>query len=137
MTKFWRIGALTLFSCLLLTAGAAAQQAKLIALTFDDGPSPTYTPEVLDILEQKHVRATFFLVGKWLPGKNDILRREVDDGDQIANHTFDHPKLTDLTDQEVQKELSSTADALREHTGLQETFMKSTIGLPPVSGIAP
>jgi len=123
MKKLLRIGVMLLVCCLLLTMAAGAQQTKLIALTFDDGPSPEYTPQVLSILERKHVDATFFLIGRWLRNNDGMLKREVEDGDQIANHTWGHVRLTGLSDGEIRESVSDTAAALTKMTGLTENFV--------------
>jgi peptidoglycan/xylan/chitin deacetylase (PgdA/CDA1 family) len=67
--------------------------AHTIALTFDDGPDPTWTPRILDILARYHVRATFFVVGSQVARYPSLARRIVDEGDQIGVHTFSHPNL--------------------------------------------
>jgi len=128
MRKFSRAAALVLPICLLMILGAAAQPTKLAALTFDDGPSPTYSPQVLDTLTEKRARATFFLVGKWLPGKSSIVLREVADGHQIANHTYNHVRLTTLTPAEIRDSLTSTADALTAITGQTDFMVRPPFG---------
>lgn len=125
MKKSLRILILTITACLTLTATACAQRTKLIALTFDDGPSRTCTPQVLDILEKKHVNATFFLVGKWISGHEDIVKREVADGDQIGNHTYQHKRMTTLTNQEIHDGVTQTDKILTSITG-QTNFMVRT-----------
>src|SRR5262245_7273190 len=64
-----------------------------IALTFDDGPDPTWTPRVLDVLERYQVPATFFLVGSHVARNPGLARRIVDQGDEVGVHTFSHPNL--------------------------------------------
>ena len=113
---------------LLLTASASARQAKLIALTFDDGPSRACTPQILDTLEAKHAKATFFLVGEWLPGHEDIVKRELADGDQIGNHTFAHKRLTALSDQEIQDSIAQTNRRLTDITGLKHFMVRPPYG---------
>ena len=66
------------------------QDRKVIFLTFDDGPTPEVTPSVLNILRQKEVKATFFLVGKNVKEHTEIFRMIVDQGHSVGNHTFDH-----------------------------------------------
>lgn len=113
-------------ACLLvsLLVPMASTEPKLIALTFDDGPSPEYTPKVLEILDRENVKATFFMVGEWLPGKRALVRQMVQDGQQIGNHTFDHVKLKGLSVAEIQSEISRTDAALADYTGLTDsTFM--------------
>jgi peptidoglycan-N-acetylglucosamine deacetylase len=75
-----------------------------IALTFDDGPGP-YTPAVLSVLEQNHVHATFFVVGKMLRYFGAAAAREIEDGDVIGDHTEDHPMLATLSRHDQHEEL--------------------------------
>ena len=65
-------------------------QDKLIALTFDDGPDPVQTPQILALLKQYHAKGTFFVLGKWAEKFPDIVRQEQLEGHEIANHTFAH-----------------------------------------------
>jgi len=63
---------------------------KMIALTFDDGPSPTFTPQILDILKKNKVKGTFFMIAREAEKYPDIVRRLVSEGHEIANHTYNH-----------------------------------------------
>ena len=74
-----------------------------IALTFDDGPHPVYTPKLLDGLKERNVKATFFVVGKNIEGREDIIKRMDEEGHLIGNHTYDHVKITGLPEEEEQK----------------------------------
>ena len=81
-------------------AGPAAEPAAepvYRALTFDDGPSPSNTPRLLEGLSRRGVRATFFLVGSRIEGREDLVRRIRREGHQIGNHSFGHGDLTDLS----------------------------------------
>lgn len=89
---------------------------KTIALTFDDGPSQ-YTPQVLDVLERYHVPATFFMIGSQIPGHAAVLRRMVEDGDEIGVHTFTHPELGAVSPWREHAELSATQLAISSATG--------------------
>lgn len=98
-------------------AGAVERVAtskRLVALTFDDGPSPTYTPQVLDILDRYRVRATFFLVGRFVAAYPDLVRRELASGYELANHTYDHPRLTQLPRDQVVAELQGGENAIQQ-----------------------
>lgn len=120
----------TIIWCAALLAGAAAclllvlsvrtagTKSKLIALTFDDGPSLEYTPKVMKILDQENIKATFFMVGKWLPGKRALVRQMVQDGQQIGNHTFDHIKLKGLPADRIQSEVGRANAAIDNCAGL-------------------
>lgn len=128
MKKSLRLLFATITVCLSLTIAASAQQTKLIAITFDDGPSNTCSPQVLDILKEKHAKGTFFLVGKWLAGHEDVIRREVAEGHQIANHTYDHKRMTQLTDQEIHDGVTKTDEKLTEITGLTDFMVRTPFG---------
>ena len=85
---------------------------RLIALTFDDGPYPVYTPMLLDVLHDLHVPATFFLIGQDAEQWPEITERIERDGHEIADHTFTHPNLDQETGDEVRREVLEGRDAL-------------------------
>jgi len=90
---------------------------KKIALTFDDGPDAAYTPEVLSILKQYDVKATFFIVGANGTKNQDLLKQTAANGNEIGNHTFTHPNITGISNSQFSFELNST-----------ESLLASTIG---------
>ncbi|MEO6718249.1 MAG: glycosyltransferase [Novosphingobium sp.] len=92
-------------------------QKGLIALTFDDGPDPDWTPPILDILKAKHVPATFFIVGENAMSHPFLLRRIVDEGSEIGNHTFTHPNLAQDSIESTKLELNSTRRLVEAYTG--------------------
>ncbi|MFO1431535.1 MAG: glycosyltransferase [Candidatus Competibacteraceae bacterium] len=81
---------------------------RQIALTFDDGPDPTYTVPILDELKQTGVPATFFIIGVNGERYPELLRREADEGHEIGNHTFTHPDISTVTPTQIKLELSAT-----------------------------
>jgi peptidoglycan/xylan/chitin deacetylase (PgdA/CDA1 family) len=83
-----------------------------IALSFDDGPNPATTPEVLTTLELKHVAATFFLVGRNIAGNETLVQRMAADGFEVGNHSWDHPNMIGLTPEQISTELLSTQAAI-------------------------
>jgi peptidoglycan/xylan/chitin deacetylase (PgdA/CDA1 family) len=85
---------------------------KLIALTFDDGPYPIYTPMLLDVLRDLRVPATFFLIGHDAQQWPEITRRIEADGNEIADHTYSHPNLDEETAAKVRQEILEGRDAL-------------------------
>ncbi len=99
---------------------------KMIALTFDDGPNDTYTPEVLDILNEYHAKATFFLIGEHIKQFPNLARREVLEGHEIENHTFTHVVIEKMSDQEYLADISKTDKLI-------QTFQTSPLRLfrPP------
>jgi cellulose synthase/poly-beta-1,6-N-acetylglucosamine synthase-like glycosyltransferase/peptidoglycan/xylan/chitin deacetylase (PgdA/CDA1 family)/spore germination protein YaaH len=80
----------------------------LIALTFDDGPDPKWTPKILDILKQEHVPATFFIIGQNGESNPGLIRRMFTDGHEIGNHTFTHPNLGEIPGYITDLELRAT-----------------------------
>jgi cellulose synthase/poly-beta-1,6-N-acetylglucosamine synthase-like glycosyltransferase/peptidoglycan/xylan/chitin deacetylase (PgdA/CDA1 family)/spore germination protein YaaH len=85
-----------------------AGNPKKIAITFDDGPNPDYTPKILDILKEKNCPATFFVTGANIQNNIPLIRREYSEGHEIGNHTFTHPNLELTSDNRERIELRST-----------------------------
>ncbi len=99
-----------LFPEIVLRAGKGNE--KLIALTFDDGPDDIYTPAVLDVLKEKQVRATFFLIGNRIEHFPEVTRRIVEEGHLIGNHTYSHPNTGKPLGEQLRTELERTEAAL-------------------------
>lgn len=108
---------------------AEAAGKKLIALTFDDGPGP-YTERLLNGLKERGVKVTFFMLGSRAQSYSSTVARAYREGHQIANHSFDHPELTSLSDQSVKNQIQSTNDALAKASGGSGFFVR----LPYSSG---
>ncbi|RGA04205.1 polysaccharide deacetylase family protein [Microbispora triticiradicis] len=100
---------------------------KCIALTFDDGPWP-YTPALLDTLKKHKAKATFFLLGRKVANRPELTQRIVREGHEIGNHTWNHPDLTKLPDEEVLSELTSTSDVIYETIGRKPEIMRPPNG---------
>ncbi len=111
-----------------LAAFQEAEQKPKIAITFDDGPNATYTEPVLDVLKEKGVTATFFVMGTCVEGNEDILKRTVSEGHLIGNHTFHHVNLTALSEEEACRELTSTASLVEKLTGQRVEFVRPPFG---------
>ena len=90
-------------------------EEKIIALTFDDGPHATYTPQILDLLAKYEAKATFFVVGEHAKKFPNIILRERDEGHEIANHTFTHSYTR--TSEGLEKELTETNELIYDITG--------------------
>ncbi len=99
-----------------------------IALTFDDGPNPFYTPQVLTILQQYGVKATFFDVGYLVADYPNIVRQEYNQGNIVANHSWSHPVLTYLSAQAIQSQLTSTTNIIQATIGVRPTFFRPPYG---------
>ncbi|MHC0433229.1 polysaccharide deacetylase family protein [Streptomyces sp. O3] len=114
-----------------VAAGAVdCAKAKCIALTFDGGPGPK-TPELLETLKKEKVPATFFLLGKkHIERYPDTVRAiaDADEGHELANHTWTHPRLPDVSEDEIRRELSRTQDEVKRLTGVTPTLMRPPQG---------
>ncbi|NSW81931.1 MAG: polysaccharide deacetylase family protein [Syntrophothermus sp.] len=102
---------------------------KLVALTFDDGPDPRYTPQVLDILKQHRVHATFFVVGESVQRHPDIVKRELQEGHEIENHSYTHPDLGKKNAAEILKELETTQKVIEITAGRAPRYFRPPRGL--------
>ena len=89
----------------------------LVALTFDDGPDPDWTPAILDVLKEKHVPATFFVIGDNVLGQDTLLQRIVAEGHELGNHSYTHPNFASLSDGETLFELNTTERLIEAYTG--------------------
>ncbi|WP_430493776.1 polysaccharide deacetylase family protein [Rossellomorea marisflavi] len=85
---------------------------KKVAITFDDGPHPVYTPQILQILKSYDAKATFFLTGERIERFPDLVKREVKEGHEIGNHSFSHPNFGSLSLRDIEKEISTTEELL-------------------------
>lgn len=122
---------LLLFALLPLTAACGKSDPntpKFIAITFDDGPEYTWTPAVLDGLRSGGVHATFFMVGKWTPGKDEIIARIQNEGHQIGSHTVSHEPLTEKTDEQILEELAGYEETMHGYTGLSDFWLRPPFG---------
>jgi len=90
---------------------------KKIALTFDDGPDPVYTPQVLNVLKKENVPGCFFVVGIMAEKNMELLKQEYDDGYEIGNHTFFHPDMSSVGPRRVKFELNATRRLIEAVTG--------------------
>lgn len=108
-------------------------ESPVIAITFDDGPDPKGTPRLLDMLKERGIKATFFLVGKNAAAFPDIVKRMKDEGHEIGNHTWDHQQLTRLRDTKVSSELQTTHDAIVKACEVVPTLYRPPYGATRLS----
>lgn len=108
-------------------SAATARENPRVALTFDDGPSK-YTTSLLDGLRKRGVRATFFLQGQCIEGKEEVIKQMQEDGHLIGNHTFHHVQLTKLSDEQAKQEVVSTSNAIYEITGIYTSYIRPPFG---------
>ena len=102
--------------------GASPNQ---VAITFDDGPDPQWTPKILDVLKREHAPATFFLIGNEADKFSSITSRIYNEGHEIGNHTFLHPDISELSDRLVKLELNLTERLFAGRLGIR------TVIVPP------
>jgi peptidoglycan/xylan/chitin deacetylase (PgdA/CDA1 family) len=101
---------------------------RVVALTFDDGPNPPYTDRILDVLREQHVHATFFLVGRAVQAYPAVVKREVDEGNSIGNHSWDHRHLIVMRPSSIRTSLQRTDDAIFSATRAHTHLMRPPFG---------
>lgn len=100
-----------------------------VALTFDDGPDPRYTPQLLDVLNEYDVKATFFIMGARAEAYPDLVQRIVEEGHIIGNHTFWHPNLVEQGDiATLEREVQQTEDTLENMIGYRTKLFRAPYG---------
>jgi len=109
-----------------------ARGTKQLALTYDDGPNDPHTLRLLEVLAKHNERATFFLIGRFVQQRPDIVRQIVEAGHVVGNHTFTHPLLTLKRAVEVRKELTDCRAALQNAIGEHSNLFR-----PPFGGRRP
>ena len=103
-------------------------QLPYIAMTYDDGPHPRNTPRLLDMLRQRNIKATFYVIGRSVNQYPQITRRIVAEGHEIGNHTWSHPNLSKMSNSAVRTELNKTRDAIVAACGVQPRTMRPPYG---------
>jgi peptidoglycan/xylan/chitin deacetylase (PgdA/CDA1 family) len=112
-------------ACLLVLSATPAWAASKpctaghVRLTFDDGPNATFTPLILDTLKERKVKATFFVLGEMAKARPDLVRRESREGHRVGDHSWSHPNLTTLDEQQVESELRRTEEMI--HHAIRQT----------------
>ena len=97
---------------------------KVVALTFDDGPSPIWTPQILDALNLVNVKATFFMLGQHVQRYPEIARRVAEQGHEIGNHTYDHHGLISYKPEELDREIKDTEKVILTATGKKTKYFR-------------
>lgn len=107
---------------------AVEPERRKIALTFDDGPHPVYTKEMLDVLEQEQVPATFFLLGENIEQYGEEVQEIAEQGHLIGNHTWHHVQINTLSLEEAMREIQAVSDLVEELTGTGTTYVRPPFG---------
>lgn len=110
------------------TKPTSSTKAKKIALTFDDGPHPKVTPQILKILEKYDAKATFFVVGNEVKKNPKVLQAVADAGHEIGNHTYSHAKLTTLSARKIKLQIDSNDAAIKAAIGQNATVFRPPYG---------
>jgi peptidoglycan/xylan/chitin deacetylase (PgdA/CDA1 family) len=111
-----------------ITFNSVHVDGPYIAMTFDDGPSATLTPKLLDLLAAHHIKATFFVIGENVAEHPEIVARAAQEGHEIANHSWSHPNFGKMSDENVRRQLQQTDDAIKNATGKRPTLMRPPYG---------
>jgi cellulose synthase/poly-beta-1,6-N-acetylglucosamine synthase-like glycosyltransferase/peptidoglycan/xylan/chitin deacetylase (PgdA/CDA1 family)/spore germination protein YaaH len=99
-------------------------QPGKVALSFDDGPDPTWSPKILDILKKKNVKATFMLIGTQAQENVGVMQRMVREGHEIGNHTYTHPDISEISARQLQLELNLTERLFASKLGIQPLYFR-------------
>ncbi|MFG1320311.1 polysaccharide deacetylase family protein [Xanthobacter autotrophicus] len=101
---------------------------QYIAMTFDDGPNPETTPQLLAILKERGIKATFFVLGNMVAKHPEVLKMISDEGHEIGSHSWSHPQLTRISQAAVDKELGNTSEAIFQVTGKRPMYLRPPYG---------
>ncbi len=108
--------------------GAGTGEKKKIALTFDDGPDSECTPMLLDGLAERGVKATFFVIGKQAEEQPEVMKRIVDEGHLIGNHTYNHVDIRHMTQTAAKEEILKANEVIIKYTGEEPCFLRPPFG---------
>src|SRR6266567_5537199 len=111
-----------------ITFSSVPVDGPYIAITFDDGPSATLTPKLLDILAAHHIKATFFVIGENVVEHPEIVARAAREGHEIGNHSWSHPNFGKMSDDGVRSQVQRTDDAIKGATGARPTLLRPPYG---------
>src|SRR5205809_3056791 len=111
-----------------ITFSSVHVDGPYIAMTFDDGPSATLTPKLLDLLAARHIKATFFVIGENVAEHPEIVARAAREGHEIGNHSWSHPNFAKMSEDRVRQQLWRTDDAIKNATGKRPTLLRPPYG---------
>lgn len=104
------------------------KKVKKVALTFDDGPDEKFTEPILDILKEKKVQATFFLLGKKVEAFPKVAKRIAKEGHAIGNHSWSHAQLTELDDKSLKLQINKADQAMKKVVGFEPSLFRAPYG---------
>lgn len=105
-----------------------SSEQKYIALTFDDGPHPQYTPEILDLLGEYNIKSTFFVLGQFAEQYPDIIKRQSKEGHEIGNHTYSHIDINKASREEIEEEFNKAQKIILSLTGIESKVFRPPYG---------
>ncbi len=111
-----------------METSATAIEEKKVAITFDDGPNPNYTAELLEGLKERGVSATFFLLGAEIEKYPELVQQMYEDGHLIGTHSYQHVNLCNLTDEKAVEQVVKTNELIEELTGECPQFIRPPFG---------
>ena len=111
-----------------VSAAVSEQNRKKVALTFDDGPDPVYTPMLLDGLQKRNVKATFFLLGKQIKQYPDLVKRMWKEGHLIGCHSYEHVNFRQISEEAACQQVKKTCDMITEITGEAVSYVRPPYG---------
>jgi cellulose synthase/poly-beta-1,6-N-acetylglucosamine synthase-like glycosyltransferase/peptidoglycan/xylan/chitin deacetylase (PgdA/CDA1 family)/spore germination protein YaaH len=110
------------------TVSQYGYHANEVALSFDDGPDPEWTPKILDILKRYNVKGTFFLIGEEAQDNIGLVKRIYREGNEVGNHTYTHPDISEISERQVDLQLNLTERLFAAEIGIQPVYFR-----PPYS----
>jgi peptidoglycan/xylan/chitin deacetylase (PgdA/CDA1 family) len=111
-----------------ITVSSVQVDGPYIALTFDDGPSEKLTPRLLDLLAQHHIHATFFVIGENVAQHPEIVKRAAREGHEIGNHSWSHPNLAKMSDENVRNQIKRTEEVISGAIGARPVLLRPPYG---------
>src|SRR5438477_7207137 len=111
-----------------ITFSSVHVDGPYIAMTFDDGPSATLTPKLLDLLAAHRIKATFFVIGENVAEHPEVVARAAREGHEIGNHSWSHPNFGKMSDESVRRQLWQTDDAIKNATGKRPILLRPPYG---------
>src|SRR2546425_12660844 len=111
-----------------ITFSSVHVDGSYIAMTFDDGPSASLTPKLLDLLAAHHIKATFFVIGENVAEHPEIVARAAREGHEIGNHSWSHPNFAKMSQENVRSQLQRTDDAIKNATGIRPMLLRPPYG---------